>query len=93
MRIVYAPTKDATNQEKHGISLAEAAHLDWDKILVWEDNRRDYGEVRQVALAVLGERVYVVVFVERTDGRRIISLRKANAREVIRYLEEFKDED
>ncbi|MBF0160636.1 MAG: BrnT family toxin [Magnetococcales bacterium] len=93
MKIIRDPVKDIINREKHGLSLAEAAHLDWDKALIWEDTRRDYGESRQVALAVLGTRVHVVVFVDRTDGRRIISLRKANVKEVMRYVEEFEGED
>ncbi len=37
------------------------------------------------ALTILVDRVYFVAFVDRGDGRRVISLRKANAREVIRY--------
>ncbi|MBF0143471.1 MAG: BrnT family toxin [Magnetococcales bacterium] len=93
MKITHEPAKNITNQEKHGLSLTEAAHLDWDKALIWEDTRRDYGEVRQVALAVLGTRVHAVVFVDRTDGRRIISLRRASAKEVMRCVEEFEDED
>jgi uncharacterized DUF497 family protein len=36
---------------------------------------------------VLEDRVYFVAFVDRADGRRIISLRKANEREVRRYAE------
>ncbi|MEO5332931.1 MAG: BrnT family toxin [Magnetococcus sp. YQC-5] len=86
MKLIYDPTKDACNQEKHGLSLQEAIHLNWDNALIWKDTRHDYGEVRQVALATLGNRVHVVVFVDLPHGRRIISLRKANAREVTRYV-------
>ncbi|MBF0117139.1 MAG: BrnT family toxin [Magnetococcales bacterium] len=87
MKMICDPTKDASNQEKHGLSLHEAIHLDWDNALIWEDTRHDYGEVRQIALATLGNRVHVVVFVDLPNGRRIISLRKANAREVTRYVD------
>lgn len=48
--------------------------------------RKDYGEPRQAALAVLVDRVYFVAFVDRADGRRVISLRKANQREFDRYV-------
>lgn len=47
--------------------------------------RHDYGEPRMVALAPIGERLYCVVYVDRGDNRRVISLRKANYREVIEY--------
>ncbi|MDO9224535.1 MAG: BrnT family toxin [Pseudomonadota bacterium] len=39
------------------------------------------------ALLLIGLRLFNVVFVDRADGRRIISLRKANLREVKRYAE------
>lgn len=47
--------------------------------------RRDYGEPRQCALALLEIRLFFVAFVDRVDERRIISLRKANNREKMRY--------
>ena len=85
MNTTFDPVKDAANFTKHGISLAAAAGLDWENALVSADERRDYGEPRQVALAPMEGRLWVVVFTERPDGRRIISLRKANLREYHRY--------
>lgn len=58
MLIEFDPVKDAANVAKHGVSLTEAAQLDWKNALIWEDHRRDYGELRQVALAVRNERLY-----------------------------------
>lgn len=88
MEVTFDPAKDAANRAKHGVSLAEASRLDWDSALVWQDSRQSYGEARRSALALLGERLYFVAFVDRADGRRIISLRKANAREVKFYVSE-----
>lgn len=85
MEITYDPAKDVANKAKHGVSLALAAELEWDSAMVWPDTRHNYGEPRQSALAVLGARVYFVAFVDRADERRIISLRKANQREVRDY--------
>ena len=91
MRIEYDANKDLANQEKHGISLAFARELDWDDALVWVDERFDYGEVRMIALAPEMETLYYVAFVDRGHGRnevrRIISLRRANRREVKFYVE------
>lgn len=87
MIVTFDTAKDATNLEKHGVSLAEAASLDWVDALVWPDQRRDYGEARMVGLAPMGCRLFFVVFVDRSNERRIISLRKANEREVKRYAE------
>ena len=38
-----------------------------------------------IALAPIDERLYCAVYVDREDDRRIISLRKANYREVTQY--------
>ena len=85
MDITFDPEKDRANFAKHGVSLALALELEWETALIWEDERKDYGEPRMRALTILVDRVYFVAFVDRADGRRVISLRKANAREVIRY--------
>jgi len=87
MRIEFDPTKDASNQLKHGVSLAMAAELDWDAAWVWVDDRVDYNEMRMIALAPKTEILYYVAFVNRGDVRRIISLRQANRREVKHYVE------
>ncbi|MFC5522260.1 BrnT family toxin [Polaromonas jejuensis] len=54
MNTTFDPAKDAVNLAKHGISLAEVARLDWDNALVSLDDRREYDELRQVALAPHG---------------------------------------
>jgi uncharacterized DUF497 family protein len=61
----FDPGKDATNLSKHGLSLSAAAELSWDAALVWIDNRADYGEVRMVALAPMGDILFIVAFVDR----------------------------
>jgi len=88
MKIDFDPLKDAANQEKHGISLSFASNLEWDTALVWTDTRQDYGEDRKCALVICGIRLYFVAYVLRGKKRRVISLRKANAREVNRYVEQ-----
>ena len=87
MRIEFDPTKDASNRLKHGVSLAMAAELDWDAAWVWVDERVDYNEMRMIALAPRTGTLYYVAFVNRGDVRRIISLRRANRREVRHYVE------
>ena len=91
MDVTFDPAKDAVNMEKHGVSLTEAASFEWADALVWPDQRRDYGEPRMAALGYIGLRIMAVVFVDRPPEqpteRRIISLRKANSREVKRYAE------
>jgi uncharacterized DUF497 family protein len=87
VKITFDSTKDAANLDKHGVSLALAAELEWDSAVTWPDMRRVYGELRQCGIGYIGLRLFFVAFVDRADGRRIISLRKANSREVERYAE------
>jgi uncharacterized protein len=87
MEIEFDPDKDASNQAKHGVSLALAAKLEWDAALVWEDTRYEYDEWRMIALAPEINVLYYVAFVDRGDVRRIISLRPATRREVKYYVE------
>ena len=85
MDITCDPTKDAANKAKHGVSLALASDLEWDSALTWPDTRYAYGESRECAIGYIGLRLFYVAFVDRADGRRIISLRKANRREMDKY--------
>ena len=87
MQIEFDPAKDAANQIKHGLSLAMANELDWKAALVWIDARFEYNEMRMAALAPKTETLYCVAFVDRSGVRRIISLRRANRREVKHYVE------
>lgn len=91
MQFDFDPGKDATNLSKHGVSLAGAAELSWDAALVWIDDRADYGEVRMVALAPIGDMLFFVAFVDREPVRRIISLRRANRREVTHYVKAIQE--
>ncbi len=85
MKIEFDAAKDQINRAKHGISLGDAARIDWDTANVKGDIRRDYGEYREIGYGVIEQRLYCVVFVRRGDAFRIISLRKANQDEVNDY--------
>lgn len=87
MKIDFDPKKDNANLVKHGLSLVLAEQMEWSTALVWGDIRTNYGEPRQSALGLIGDRVHFVAFVDRADVRRVISLRKANIREVMHYAE------
>ncbi|MHB1232816.1 MAG: BrnT family toxin [Burkholderiales bacterium] len=89
MRIEFDSAKDAANQIKHGVSLRMAGDLDWEAALVWVDNRFEYNETRMIALAPKTDILYYVAFVDRGKVRRIISLRRANRREVKHYVKNF----
>lgn len=82
MEITFDPAKDASNVRKHGASLVLASEIDWSDVIARPDNRRDYFELREIGYAVIQDRLYCVVFTQRGETMHIISLRKANRREV-----------
>lgn len=87
MLIEFDPLKNQSNIAKHGVSLALASELEWEQALIWVDDRFEYGEPRMIALAPRTGALYYVAFVDRHRVRRIISLRRANRREVKHYVQ------
>ena len=84
-RAVKDPKKEDRNVSERGLSLDLAEQLDWSAALIWEDRRKDYGEQRYCVLGFIGDRLHSMVFTPREGKPRVISLRKANRREVKRY--------
>jgi uncharacterized DUF497 family protein len=74
-------------QERRGARpLVELAHgIEWQTALIIVDDRKDYGETRLQVLALIEGRLHVIVVTPRSDDLRVISLRKANKKEVERY--------
>jgi uncharacterized protein len=85
--ITYDPAKNERNIRERGLSFDRAGDFDFETAIVAVDNRHDYGEMRMVALGYLDGRLHVLCFVETATGIRVISFRRANAREVGRYEE------
>jgi len=88
MKFTYDAAKNDSNITKHGLPLSDANLLDWDSAISFIDSRKNYGEERRAALALIKQRLYFVVYVELKMGKRIISLRKSNVREVEKYEKE-----
>ena len=72
--------------ESRGFDFAYAALVfsDPDRVVL-EDNRFEYGEDRYVSVGRIDGRLFVLVYTPRAGLIRIISARKANAREIKRY--------
>jgi uncharacterized protein len=69
--------------------MADAALVFAGDTLTVPDDRQDYGEPRFVTVGFLHSRMVVLVWTRRGISRRIISLRKANAREHAIYPASF----
>lgn len=75
------------NREKRGIDFADVEQFDFATAFTYVDDRFDYGEVREIALGFIKKRLHVLVFTRRGDDVHVISLRKANDREIRRYAQ------
>ena len=81
--------KSARNAKSRGLPFEAVAEFEWDSALIAEDLRHDYGDRRFQALGWIHARLCALVFTPR-DGRiHVISLRKANRREVKRHEAAF----
>ena len=78
-------TKRKKNLANHGVDFSAIESFDWEQAIVERDERRDYAEARYAALGPIDGRLHVVVFTIRGGNYRIISLRKANKREVAKW--------
>ena len=77
--------KAAGNLDKHQIDFAAIRTFDWRTAAVEENPR--YGELRYCAFGYIGDRLHTVIFTLRNDKCRIISLRKSNSREMLKYAQ------
>lgn len=86
MEIEYDLTKNEKNIKERGLSFEQVKYFNFDTALTWQDLRYDYkGEVRFISIGYINTRLYCIVFTPRNALLRIISLRKANSREVKKY--------
>lgn len=92
MKISFDPGKNARNLAERGLGFELAEAFEWESAVVWQDTRHDYGEERFIALGRIGPRVHSLVFTHRADTVHVISLRKANRKEIRRYENETQKE-
>lgn len=85
MKINYDPAKNIKNIKERSLSFELAGEFNFESALVWQDIRNDYGELRFNALGYINNRLYHMTFTPRGGAMRVISLRKANSREVKKY--------
>ena len=85
MEYEWDDNKAASNLCNHGVSFESIVDFAWDEATIIEDQRNDYGEHRWIAYGPIGERLHCLVFTVRGEHIRVISLRKANSREVKRH--------
>ncbi len=91
MMFEWDDAKNAANIAKHGIDFEDAIGIFEGSVLIRTDDRRDYGEVRVVAVGIVNNRALAVVYTVRGTRRRIISARRAKISERKAYHEAYPE--
>ncbi|MBK6623130.1 MAG: BrnT family toxin [Saprospirales bacterium] len=86
MKFEWDENKNKKNIKKHGIDFNDAKEVFKDeKRVVSKDDRKDYGELRWLAVGAIIGSILAVVFTIRDTAIRIISARRANKDEKDEY--------
>ncbi|MGK5027739.1 BrnT family toxin [Janthinobacterium sp. RB2R34] len=85
MRITFDAVKRDKTLSERGLDFARARDIFEGLTITMPDQRQEYGEARFITAGWLDERIVIVVWTPRGLARRIISMRKANEREIARY--------
>ena len=88
MGFEWDEAKNAANLEKHGVDFLEASRIFGGPLVIvpaWSSE-----EERFKAIGAAGNRVWVVIYTQRLENRRIIGARKASRNERRQYSELFE---
>jgi len=88
--ISFDAAKSERNERERGLSFTLVSQFDWSDAAIQEDDRKDCGERRYRAIGYIGDRLHAVVFTPRAGKVHVISLRKANQREVQQHEKQAK---
>lgn len=90
MKITFDPRKRLKTLSERGIDFA----VDAEKVFAgntgsFVDDRRDYGEKREVVVGWLNGRMVVMIWTKRGDVYHVISMRFCHAKEQAEYTQRF----
>ncbi|MBT4289987.1 MAG: BrnT family toxin [Deltaproteobacteria bacterium] len=92
MEIEYDSEKRQVTIEERGLDFEDAPIIfASSRRITWQDNRQDYGEIREITLGELAGRLVIIVHTQRGNATRIISMRKANEKEQNWFEKQFTE--
>ena len=89
MAVTWDDEKRRRTLAERGLDFADAAKVFAGRTITVPDDRRDYGEERNITAGKLEDRFVIVVWTPRGGDRRIISMRYGHADEEAYYQEEM----
>jgi len=84
MKIQFGRAKRDKTLEERDLDFARADEIFAGQHLTRIDDRQEYGEDRYITAGMLDGRIVIMVWTPRGETCRIISMRKANEREIKR---------
>jgi uncharacterized DUF497 family protein len=88
MDFEWDENKRRINAEKHKIDFADVIDIFDDIVYTLRDEKHDYGEHRFISIGLMRGVEIVAVYTVRKGVRRILSARRANSKERMKYNEE-----
>lgn len=85
MKTTYDPAKYAITLAERGLDFDSAQAVFEGATFDFQDTRKNYGETRIITYGLLEGRLVAVVWTQRGEARHIISMRKANEREIKQF--------
>ncbi|MCW2380995.1 MULTISPECIES: BrnT family toxin [unclassified Sphingobium] len=89
MKISFDPAKRDKTLAERGLDFADAGQVFAGPTFTLPDLRQDYGEDRFQTYGLLDDRLVMLVWTQRGEGRHVISMRKCNEREQNRFAEQL----
>lgn len=87
MLIEWDNAKRSENLAKHGVDFAAFEGFLWNAALTRRDSHSKHDVERFVSISLIGSRHYVAVWALHDEATELISLRKADKREVRYYAQ------
>ena len=90
-KLIFDPDKRERTLRERGLDFLDAKLVFEGESFTFNDERRDYGEIRRITVGLLAGRMVVVGWVARGRARHVFSMRKANEREIKAYRQQFEE--
>jgi uncharacterized protein len=91
MKLTWDEAKRQKTLQERQLDFKDAVEILTQCHLQIPDERVDYGEPRFIVVGFLQQRMMVLVYTPRDEVKHIISMRKANEREIKKYTQFFLD--
>lgn len=89
MQLEYDEEKRRLTLERRGLDFRDAGEVFVGPAITLRDDRRDYGEPRFQTLGPLRGEIVMVVWTPRATARRVMSMRKCDAKERANYFHQL----